>query len=179
MSEQGREQARRLGARLADFPFDAAYSSDLCRATETASLVLGEAPRVPLQLDPRLREMHFGEWEGEIVSEIIAQRGDERSEWLKRPDTWHPAGGECLTDVAARVSAAIADIVEAHRSETVLVVGHGFALLSFIAQAIGLPLASFRHLWLDPTGVNEIHVGSQRTTLRRLNDTAHLDPDGA
>ncbi len=169
LSSSGREQARRLAVRLRGTPFEAAYSSDLSRASETARLVLdGRQGGPALQMD-------FGAWEGVKVTDIVAERAEERAQWLARPDTWRPPGGECLADVQARVGVALDEIVAAHRSSTVLVVSHGFALLSWVAAAIGLPLTGFRHLWIDPTGVTEVRMGSGRTTLRRLNDTAHLE----
>ena len=61
LSDQGREQARALARRLETTHFDAAWSSDLCRAHETASIVL-EGRDLTLQTSESLREMAFGEW---------------------------------------------------------------------------------------------------------------------
>ncbi len=50
----------------------AIYSSDLLRARQTAQ-VLAEACGLPVHLDSRLREIHQGEWQGMLFSEIEAR----------------------------------------------------------------------------------------------------------
>ena len=52
LSEKGIDQASRLARRLSDISFDAAYASDLCRASATASLILQGRGRSPAS-DPR------------------------------------------------------------------------------------------------------------------------------
>ncbi|NMO51041.1 histidine phosphatase family protein [Actinoplanes sp. TBRC 11911] len=47
LSALGREQADRLGRRLADVPFDAIHHSPLARAAETADIVATHLPQVP------------------------------------------------------------------------------------------------------------------------------------
>ncbi|MBI3928778.1 MAG: histidine phosphatase family protein [Armatimonadetes bacterium] len=59
LTARGQGQARSLRSRLTGQVFDSVWSSDLCRAVETAQLAYG-APRV----DARLRELHFGQIEG-------------------------------------------------------------------------------------------------------------------
>ena len=59
LSDRGMEQARLLAQRLEPVKFDAAYASDLCRASQTASLIL-EGREVPVTPTPSLREYHKG-----------------------------------------------------------------------------------------------------------------------
>jgi broad specificity phosphatase PhoE len=59
LSEKGREQARAVSCRLAEVPFDVAYSSDLSRTRETAQVILGERI-IPLHSTPQLREYNKG-----------------------------------------------------------------------------------------------------------------------
>ena len=63
LSEQGRVQARQLGQRRAGDRIAAVFSSDLARATETASLAFGRSA-IPVLYDWRLRECDYAEgWE--------------------------------------------------------------------------------------------------------------------
>ena len=75
------------------------YSSPLARAVETAAL-LGFATPV---LDPRLMEMHWGEWEGETRASVAAADayGVARNE-ARGPD-FRPPGGESPRQVQDRV----------------------------------------------------------------------------
>ena len=63
LNEFGRELAVKTAEALKGIRFGAAFSSPLCRAAETARILLGDRD-VPLILDERLREIHFGECEG-------------------------------------------------------------------------------------------------------------------
>ena len=61
LTEHGREQARKLGQRLAGVRFAAVYRSPLGRTAETAALI---ATRIPAQVVPGLIEIDYGRWEG-------------------------------------------------------------------------------------------------------------------
>ena len=61
LTERGREQARKLGERLADVRFAAVYRSPLGRTAETAALI---APGIPARVLPGLTEIDYGRWEG-------------------------------------------------------------------------------------------------------------------
>ena len=69
LSERGVQQARLLRERLAAARLDAAYTSDLRRASETAEIIL-EGRDVPIYPTPRLREYRKGAHEGLTFEEI-------------------------------------------------------------------------------------------------------------
>src|ERR1051325_9328218 len=62
LSERGVEQAHRLARWLAEEALDAPYGSDLQRARVTAEILAGD--RLPVRLEPRLREGRFGAFGG-------------------------------------------------------------------------------------------------------------------
>ncbi len=139
LNETGRAQARDLLAGLADQRFRAVYSSDLQRACQTAE-ILAAGLRLPLHLDPRLREISLGSWEGMLFADInrlypaeIELRG------LHQRDYRVP-GGETPAEVAVRVGFAARDIAAAHPDGSVLVVSHGLTLAALycLAQSISL-----------------------------------------
>jgi broad specificity phosphatase PhoE len=113
LNETGREQARALAEELRATPFDAVYASDLKRARETAEIVA--APhRVPVVVDPELREIDIGSWSGLTRAEI-----DARFPGGERPD------GETRDQHFARVRAAVVRIARANAGRRVLIVTHG------------------------------------------------------
>jgi broad specificity phosphatase PhoE len=135
----GLEQARQTAARLIDASLSAIYASDLRRAVQTAEAI-GLACNLPVQLDPRLREVHLGEWQGRLVSELN-DTGDERfANRFRYPSVVAPPGGEASQQVQARLLAAVDDIVARHPGETVAVVTHGFAVAALIAAFRNIPL---------------------------------------
>lgn len=95
----GEEQAARLRPRLAGRPFDRAFSSDLARAARTAELSLPAG--TPLTLDVRLRELHFGRFEGVTTDDVLHDAG--YAQWQLDPWGTPAPDGESLSQVGARV----------------------------------------------------------------------------
>jgi broad specificity phosphatase PhoE len=107
----GTHQAQALGRRLAPVRFDRVLTSPLFRARETAALL---ARGVPVEADPRLREMDYGDWEGRTYPEIQATDGARRRDWEQAPDVIPCPGGESATDVARRIRGFLVDVLDEH-----------------------------------------------------------------
>ena len=103
--------------------------------------------------------MAFGEWEWQDLGALFEKVPEAREGWLNEPESWRPPGGECLQEVQDRMSQHLEHLVEAHPGGRVLVVAHGFAILTYVCRVIGLPVQRFRHLWLDPTSITELRFG--------------------
>jgi broad specificity phosphatase PhoE len=143
LNETGRGQARALAELLAGSGFPAAYASDLQRARETAEIIAGRAG-VPVSIDPRLREVNQGAWEGLVLSEIIARYPAEWSDRERDPLHCRAPGGESVAEVADRTWAAAGDIARRHPDGPVLIVSHGLALATLLCRGRGLPLETAR-----------------------------------
>jgi broad specificity phosphatase PhoE len=171
LSERGRAQAEALGERLRGRRLAAVYVSPLCRARETAAIVLGERSEVPLVAMDELRELSLGEWEGRTVEEIKGQEGDPYLAWLRAPHDRLPPGGEPLDSVAIRVRQALDRIAAAHGDEEeVLVVAHGGVISVYACDLLG---SSFNHLWrlrVDNCSLTVV----KPPRLVSVNDTSHL-----
>jgi broad specificity phosphatase PhoE len=116
LNDTGRAQARALAEQLRGVPFDAAYSSDLRRAHETA-VIVAEPHGVPVVADARLREIDVGSWSGLTRSEL-----EQRFPHGERPD------GETREQHAERVLSAVEDLARRNAGRRVLVVTHGGTL---------------------------------------------------
>jgi broad specificity phosphatase PhoE len=116
-------QAQALGTVFASSPPAVVVSSDLVRASETARAVC-EHVGLPLRLDPRLRETHFGRWQGLTGDEVAAQWPEEFARWRRGDDC--PVEGERAVDVGARAAAVVAEVLpEVSDGESLLLVTHG------------------------------------------------------
>ena len=136
LSERGLEQARLLAQRLKSVPLDAAYASDLCRASDTAAAIL-EGRDVPLYPTPRLREYHKGAFEGLTEAELRARYPAEYPGYIAKDLDYAPEGGESTRGVSARMTAAVNEIKERHLGDNVLVVGHGGSLRAAMMVLLG------------------------------------------
>lgn len=63
LNEKGRNQAKKLSEKLKRVKFDAIYSSDLKRATETAKIIVGKR-KLRIIESKALRERYFGKYQG-------------------------------------------------------------------------------------------------------------------
>src|SRR6185369_1281741 len=100
------EQARRVAAALAGEGIRAVYSSDLRRARQTAEMIAA-ALGLPVRLDPALRELNLGEWQGLTAPEIEARYPEAHRRWREDSVTHRPPGGETLAALQERALAAV------------------------------------------------------------------------
>jgi len=182
LDEVGQAQAGAAARRLAKERPAAIYSSDLSRAWQTARAIhtaiitaSQPSPPPPLMLDPRLRELHFGEWQGMTYTEIqerypVALKAWE-AEWLNTA----PPGGETQAQLIERVQAVYQEIQAAYPDDTVMLVGHGGALQALLCQALGMPVERFWQLHLDNTGLADLRIYPEGAILNLFNDTCHLE----
>ena len=179
LSEQGRQQARAIAQRLAEVTFDAAYSSDLSRTTETARIILAQQPEVTLTATPQLRERHYGVFEGLTVAEREASYPDMFTASVTNDLDFAPTGGETMVQVGARMAAFVAELRERHLEETVLIAGHGGALRATLPALLDLPLEALWRLFLDNCSLSIVDTypesGGVWAVLRLFNDTSHLN----
>ena len=109
LNARGRAQAKRNGEALrallpgiADADFTA---SPLDRACETMRIVrrtLG-LPENDFRRDARLREVHYGHWEGKLLTELPQLDPVGVADRLADPFKWRPEGGESYADLMERV----------------------------------------------------------------------------
>lgn len=120
----GREQAVQLGATLAATRIDAAYSSPLQRAFETARIAL-EGREIAIESIDELREICYGVCEGLTADERHAQWPEIDAGYRTNPWDVSFPNGESLHTVADRALPALHRIAERHVGQTVLVSAHG------------------------------------------------------
>lgn len=146
LNDLGYAQAYAIRDQLKDMRFSAIYSSDLLRARQTAELI-AEPLGLTVILEPRLREMNLGAWEGMLSSEIEAQYPLGLAERIRDPFHARAPQGESPMEVAERVILAVDEIAEKHARDSVLIVSHGVSLAIIICHAQGIPLNKvFEHI---------------------------------
>jgi broad specificity phosphatase PhoE len=133
LNARGLLQAEQVAADLAGRGLTAIYSSDLSRARHTAEAV-ARATGLKVHLEPRLREICQGEWEGKLITEIRRQDAALLQQRLENPLTFAAPGGENSLQVQARVVSATENILQKHPQGIIAVVSHGFALAVVIAH---------------------------------------------
>ena len=174
LSERGRQQARLLARRLNSVPLDAAYASDLSRASDTAAAILQDRD-VPFYPTPRLREYHKGAFEGLTEAELRTRYPAEYPGYIAKDLDYAPEGGESTRGVSARMTGIIGEIKERHLSDSVLVVGHGGSLRAAMMALLGMTMdANWRFVFGNCT-LTIVDTYHDNAVLRLFNDGSHLD----
>ena len=179
LSDEGREQTRRLADRLSREKISAIYASPMGRTVETARILA--APH-KLQIETRdgLREINHGRWEQMTRREVEEKFPKEAAEWEKDPYTFAPQGGESGLAVTARALPVLIDLVRQHRGERFLVVSHKATIRLVLSSLLGFDPRRYRdNLDQKPAALNIVDFrDATRARLTLFNDTSHYAEAG-
>lgn len=151
----------------------AVYVTTLQRTVQTAAPLLARLDQEAI-VEPDLREVFLGEWEGGELRRRVAD-GDPIAERMYREQRWDVIpGGEPLADFDARVRRGIGRIAGAHPNRLVVAVVHGGVIGQVLNIASGREGFSF--LGADNASISHVVVEPTRWVIRCFNDTSHLSP---
>ncbi len=155
LDEVGVAQAQEAALVLAGYGIDRIVSSDLSRARRTAQAV-ADRIGLPVELDPALREISVGSWEGLTVEELIAEDPVLGSAYARGEDVRRSATGETAEEVGVRAGEALRAQVARTQGDTLLAAMHGLAGVVGMAHFLGLPYRDTYHFrgldnchWID------------------------------
>jgi 2,3-bisphosphoglycerate-dependent phosphoglycerate mutase len=170
----GHEQAELVAGRLAGIPLSAIYVSSLQRTAQTAA-PLSEKTGIELMVEPDLREVFLGEWEGGLYR---VRAAENHPDWqrVQAEQTWDVIpGAEKAADLAVRVGGALNRIAARHPDERVAVFAHGGVIGMLAAIATGGRMFAFSAS--DNGSITHLVVKGDTWRLRGFNDTYHLGSD--
>ena len=174
LSDAGRDQARRLGERLAGESIAVAFASPMKRTMETARLVVAPHGINVTPVDG-LREIAHGRWEGKTRQEVEREFPAEYERYEHDPFSFAPVEGESGLQVTARALPALLQIVEAHCDRGIVIVSHKATIRLLLSSLLGFDPRKYRdRLDQAPCGLNILDfkdVAHARLTL--FNDTSH------
>jgi len=177
LTEKGIRQARRLGERLQNEGITRIYSSDLPRAKATAEEVRQILGLNEVLTEPALRELSFGEWEGQKWWDLREQYPELFALWDSGPHKVQIPGGENMWDVTTRAWNFVNKLPQLHAGETICVVTHGITLQCIVKKALGIPVEQWQDVpWQHNTAVNIFEFyedGLIKPIL--IADHSHLD----
>jgi 2,3-bisphosphoglycerate-dependent phosphoglycerate mutase len=169
----GQDQARRLADRLGGEDLAAIYVSTLRRTAQTAAPLADRLGITPV-VEPDLREVFLGDWEGAKFRKHTAELHPIAVE-MATEQRWDVIpNAEPTPDFAARVRRGITRIATAHPNQKVAVVVHGGVIGMIMAIATGA--GNFAFVGADNASISQLVVLGDRWIVRRFNETAHIDP---
>ncbi len=143
-------------------------SSDLLRARQTAAAIAG--PRARLPDDPRLREFHFGDWDGQTFDQVSATDPDLSRAYWEEPGDITPPGGESWNTAATRVNAAVLTL--RNTAPDLILVAHFGVILSQLAPALNQDPAEVLGQRIDNLSVTCLRHDGTRWQAEVINHIA-------
>jgi broad specificity phosphatase PhoE len=174
LSDEGRDQARKLAVRLRTEKIAAVYSSPLGRTLETARIIASPHNLSIVRRDG-LREISHGRWEQMTRREVEEKFPEEVAAWEEDPYTFAPAGGESGLAVTARALPVLIEIVRTHHDENVIIVSHKATIRLLLSSLLGFDPRRYRdNLDQSPAALNIVDFkDAAHARLTLFNSTSH------
>jgi ribonuclease H / adenosylcobalamin/alpha-ribazole phosphatase len=175
LTERGLVQAEQVAVTLTRFDVVAIFSSPRARAQQTATAIARGAG-IHVHLEPDLRELSYGEWEGLLHTEVMALHPDLLRRWETDAEV-APPGGESLRAMSARVVACADRLASAHGGQCIAMVSHVGPIKALVCHALGLGVDGARRMWLDTATVCVVDwplTSDGAGVLRLFNSFGHL-----
>jgi probable phosphoglycerate mutase len=177
LNATGLAMAQALAVYYAHDSWAAIYSSPLQRARMTADPLSKRTGLLP-EIEPGLREIEYGEWEGLLPDEARAKNPELYAKWDADPGNFAPPGGETGKQVAERAVKAIENIRARHSDGQVLAVAHKATIRVLVCALMGIDISQFRARIAQPVGcVTVIEFKKSGPMLKKLGDNCHLPPE--
>jgi probable phosphoglycerate mutase len=166
----GHHQAARVAERLARENIAAIYVTSLRRTVQTAAPLAKRLGMEPI-VEPDLREVFLGEWEGGMFRKHVAE-GHPIALQMMTEQRWDVIPGAEPSEVfVGRIVGAVDRIAAQHVDQFVVVFTHSAVIAQLLAYATGARRFSFL---ADNASLSHLIAHEGRWMVRRYNDTTHL-----
>lgn len=167
LSETGWAQMR-AAVQASAASWDHIVTSPMRRCRDFAE-ALSRERGIPLSVEPELREVGFGSWEGRSPEAIKAEAMDEYLAFYNDPVGARPRGAEPLEVFAHRVRQALAALTQRHASGHLLVVAHSGVIRAAITLAMDVPPAALYRLRMPYAALTRLRVDDRGMSVEFVN----------
>lgn len=122
LNQVGMEQMEKLEPSLRGIQFDNVYSSDTRRTLESLKIAAGHLYH-KVQIDERLAELNFGDFEGKTYQEICTLFPQYINQWNENWKSFCPPNGESFSVFYMRVSSFFKQLLEI-KANNILIMTH-------------------------------------------------------
>ena len=172
LNDNGRNQAHLAAKALKKRQIDAAYTSPLSRAAETARIVL--APHnITATTHDGLLDFDYGKWTSLPYAEVAEKFPTEHTAWLTAPHTIRVPGGNTLREVFDTAYTAMEDIAEKHPDQTVALFSHRVVNKLLIIAALTIDLDRFPFIIQSNCCINELERTENGYLIHQINNASH------
>ncbi|MBE8717245.1 histidine phosphatase family protein [Cellvibrio polysaccharolyticus] len=137
--------------------WDAIISSPLSRCSDFAK-TLSIQYDVPLYLHSDFREINFGEWEGQLVSDVYEENATAVENFWLDPLSSPPPGAETMKNFQQRVIAGWEPLLTEMRGKHILLVTHGGVVRMILAHILAMPLRPLSRIAVPEAALSRVQV---------------------
>jgi len=175
LTELGKQQAGWLGQRLKNIGIKTIYSSPLGRAKHTSE-IMNAYIGAKIIFDDRLKEMHVGDWEGRMISDIEVEMPTAHSDFWHNPKEFSVKGQESFESVQNRAAEFFEDLLKKHCSGRIFIVAHAIVIKGLLNYIQGRDV---EHFWegkhILPTSLTRINADEDRLSVVYMSDVSHYE----
>jgi len=163
-------ERQQLQKKLAAFEFDAIYASPLQRCHKLAQALCADASlgfaHDDIQLDERLKELHFGDWEMRPWDAIPREPFDI---WANDYANLAPPNGETFSQLHNRSKSFVEDVGSHSHGKNILVVTHGGFIRALVAEVLQMPLKRLFRITIDHASVTQLEFKGEVPKVLFMN----------
>jgi len=154
--------------------WDRIISSPLQRCANFAQ-TLGQQHSLPVQLDARFKEMHFGRWEGRTASELMATDENALTQFWNDPVKNTPPDAEPLLVFQQRVLSAWADLLRDWQGEHILLITHGGVIRILLCHVQQHPIKQLMDIEVKHAALKQLRIEHSDTAANTQHTSTGLD----
>ncbi|TCN28447.1 histidine phosphatase family protein [Sinorhizobium americanum] len=164
----GREQAERLGARLAGENIGTIYSSPRKRTQETAAAIAAALEIPAVETADALDEVDFGTWSGKTFE--VLNTDPHWHQWNSIRSLVRAPGGETMLEVQSRVIALVETLGRQESDGKVVLVSHADVIKALVCHVLGLSADAWPRFEIAPASISTIVAGDWGAKIVALNE---------
>ena len=167
LSDEGRLQASRVAERLATERLSLLHASPQLRTRETAGFI-ADRTGLPVEIASALAEVDLGRWTGRSRQDLA---GDpDWKQWNEARTVARVPGGETMLEVQLRVVDHIDALRRTHDDGRIAVVSHGDVIRAAVLYYLGVSIADFDRVEIDPASITTLVVGDWGARIVAMNE---------
>ena len=151
-----------LTEKLNHMQFDAVYASPLQRCSKLA-LALNKGQVIH---EPRLKELHFGDWEMQAWDDIPREIFDV---WAQNYAELAPPNGETFSQLQTRGLSFLDEALQKHSAQHIAVVTHGGMIRALLAHVLNMELKGLFRFNIDYGSVTQLDFGAAVPKIAFVN----------
>jgi broad specificity phosphatase PhoE len=177
LTPSGYEMAQAFATAHKTLDWQAIYCSPMQRTIATAQ-PLCETVGLEMQLRDGLKEIDYGEWEGQTSEYVQEHYPDDYVRWLTEPAWNPPTNGETSVQIASRAALVLTEIEQKYPTGNVLVVSHKATIRILLCSLLGIDLGRYRdRIDMPAASVSVVRFDIHGPMLQSLGDRSFMSSE--